>query len=112
MSDDLKHVVGCLTMIILLILLPFILLFSGWVLWVMWGWFLVPLLPPITWHAAVGISTVFMMIRCFSYTNRNDDKPSDIIKPVASLIIGLLLSLGIGFLMHSLGFGFHIPLEG
>lgn len=55
-TTALESVGGC---VVLLLATPFSMVWSGWVLSVLWGWFVVPLgLPPLALWAACGVRLV------------------------------------------------------
>jgi hypothetical protein len=92
-KDDLAAV-GCFTAVLLA---PLILAFDGYVVWKLWGWFVVPLgVPSLAWRQAVGLSTL-----CGLLTHQYR-KPSDnewaaliahgVVAPLTALSIGYLVS--------------------
>jgi hypothetical protein len=98
---------GCIAGVIVLAMSPFIILFHGWCLHVMWGWFLVPALPALPWSAAVGVCLVWYMMQRFASKSEVKDKsPFNIIATVIGYQIGMLCVVGIGWIYHLMGFGF------
>jgi hypothetical protein len=73
------------------------LLLRGWVLSVLWGWFVTPLgTPPITIPIALGLS---LLISMFTQEVKRE-KEAITVALVSSIVISLL-SLGIGAIYHA-----------
>lgn len=82
---------------------------QGCTLWLLWGWFLVPLLPAINWHAAVGISYVLGVVNSHptSESHKDTTRSSLLFKLVQSVVF-CLIALAVGGTMRWLGFGFPV----
>lgn len=87
--------------VVSILLLPFHLMWEGYVGSVLWGWFAVPTLhlPPITWLQAVGLSLVATAIfpRHISDSDGDDKTPEQLIAGVLTrmfLAPAILLLMG------------------
>jgi hypothetical protein len=80
------------------ITIPLVLL-RGWVLSVLWGWFVVTIfhLPPLGIAQAIGISIVITTF--FTTTAPNTDKKRDWWEPLIEGFIAPLMGLGMGFIV-------------
>jgi len=95
--------IGYITTTIIVIFLSAI--FSGYVLSVLWGWFILPVFdaPTLTISSAIGLSIVVGFIaRDYPEENNKGDSPSDIlgkailkaaIKPLMVLLVGWIVTL-------------------
>lgn len=73
-------------------------IWRGFVLSVMWGWFLVPIgLPNIGLALAIGISATVAMM---THQATQSTEKSDGGKALIALFVGPLLLLGIGWVVH------------
>jgi hypothetical protein len=73
-------------------------IWRGFVLSVMWGWFLVPIgLPNIGLALAIGISATVAMM---THQATQSSEKSDGGKAVAMLFVAPLLMLGVGWVVH------------
>jgi hypothetical protein len=95
-SDPKVDAVGC---VVLLLLLPFTTALYGYVLRVLWTWFMVDDfgLRPLSWHAALGLSVVVGMLAKSHAPQRNPPSPWT---TVASEFIYPLLYLFFGWAYH------------
>lgn len=106
-KDDLT-LLGCFGLFAwFVIATPLFAILNGWVLSVMWGWFVVPLfnLPPLTIPYAIGMSFVISMFKSKKYKIDEEDKDKgntylilratliDISTPLAALFSGWLVTL-------------------
>lgn len=87
--------------ILLAVLIASIAVLRGWVLSILWAWFLVPMgLPPISIPYAIGISLVFGMLAKDSYSKSDDDDTrEDTIKRLVGIYVAPLLILFIGWIV-------------
>lgn len=78
---------------------------SGWVLSVMWGWFVVPFgVPPIGIAWAIGISLVvgYMTYQSDAVVKTDDeDRVQTVVNLVALAVLRPLLALAIGAIVHA-----------
>jgi len=96
----------------ILLLIPFIfagiilsIILKGWVLSILWSWFIVPTLglPILSIPIAIGISIVVgLLTHQYNDFNTTDTKMSELIgKSIGHSIIGPLLTLFVGWVVHS-----------
>ena len=83
----------------LILFIPSI-LFSGWVVMLLWGWFIVPLgMPEVGLALALGISVLVSAITPVNYHLMEKEGRSSFYKIVFNLIMNAVL-LGFGFIVH------------
>lgn len=101
-----------LSLVIFLLFTPVLCLFTGWGLWLMWNWFSIPPLPIITWHQAVGLSLLIGYVKIKRVDLHPDkDGTYEPWRHMLLLVVGILIAVGLGWIMHSaFGFGNH-PVE-
>jgi len=104
MKKDDMTVLGCLGLIALfVIVIPASIIMKGWVLSIMWQWFVVPFfhLPELTIAYAVGISMVISLFKDKSSVSQNNEKSlsAKIISAFICTFILPLLSLGFGWIV-------------
>ena len=104
MKKDDTTVLGCLGLIALfVIVIPASVIMNGWVLSIMWRWFIVPFfhLPELTIAYAVGISMVISLFKDKSSVSQNNEKSlsEKIISAFVYAFILPLLSLGFGWIV-------------
>ena len=108
MNDNIKTnpLAGCIIVLVLLALSPVQALYHGWALWLLWNWFAAPMVPLITWHAAVGMMLLigFLKMR----PAQKDQDPQDAMRAFLIVQISTLLFVGIAWVFHSMGFGVHV----
>lgn len=105
MNDNSKLMgcIGWVSVIVLSVVLGIPL--SGWVLSVMWGWFVVPVfhLPDLTVWQAVGLSCIVAFLKSSS---NNDNKTKTEVEIISNLLVAAffspLLALGFAWIVHSL----------
>lgn len=102
-EPDQSTLVGCAIMLALLFAMPFVALYHGWALWLLWNWFAVPMAPAITWHAAVGMMLLigFLRIRI----QAGEQKPQEALSHFLTIQLSVLMFAGIGWAVHAMGFG-------
>lgn len=108
-DEDAKNVLlGCAGFVVTVIATPFLIAYRGYVLSLLWNWFIVPVfgLRHITLALAVGLSTVLVLFRRFE----RQDEPKDAAEfnrrmwePLVDTIIHLSLALMVGWAAHNLG---------
>lgn len=98
MTSNAKAAAGCLST---LLALPVAVMLNGYVLSVLWGWFMVPVfhLPAIGVASGCGIAVVMQMLT--NHTDCQTDKDREWWVPVAMLFIQPALGLLSGFIYHS-----------
>lgn len=99
---------GCLFIVIYLGVSPVLYILNGWILSVLWRWFIVHLgVQPISVPAAIGIAIVAgFLTRQIWEKHCTDDRTSDdkIIDSIAYLVTSIaypLIALGIGWIVKS-----------
>lgn len=97
---------SCLILFLFVITVAGGFIMNGWVLSVLWGWFVVPLfnIAPLTIPYAIGISTIFAMFVSKNKTMKDDKKyGSDdlpkIIESIAYVFLTPLIVLFIGYIV-------------
>ena len=95
---------GCLVAIGLLALAPLFMALRGWVLSIMWGWFIVTTFnaPPIGVWAAIGIA---FCVGMFVPNRAKTDEDQEWYTSVIAEVLGTLIALGIGWLIYHFGMG-------
>ena len=90
---------GCALAALLMIIPSAI--WHGWVLSIVWGWFIVPLfgLPSLSIAYAVGLVLVAGMFRGESKTDEDDDVVYRIAKSLGNAFLGPLLVLGLAWIV-------------
>jgi hypothetical protein len=100
-SDEEKAVVMTVGCIIMLLATPFTAVLNGWVLSVLWAWFLVPLgVPAINVVTAIGVALVVAYMTYQLQTGKSDPDAS---YPFQSLFVAVfkpLFALGFGWVVH------------
>ena len=95
---------GCLGLFVFVVIATIIgSIVGGYVLSIMWGWFVVPLfnLPPLSVPYAIGISLVVSFLTQPNYKS-SPDKEKAISKVIAEIVVGMfspLMYLGIGWVV-------------
>lgn len=98
-----KDLLSCLNIALYVFLvLPISAIFNGWVLSIMWKWFIMPFgLPSISIAEAIGLSLIFSFLKG-GYTTQSDKKEKE---SVAYIVIrGLFLSFMPGLVILVLGY--------
>ena len=106
-------VVGLVVIVVVMlavVLIPLIALGSiinGYVLRILWGWFIVPIfhLPSLTIAQAIGLS---MVVGLLTHRSRNSDgrektekeKKKELISFIAELFLFPFITLGVGWIVH------------
>lgn len=88
-----------------LLLLPLVALLHGWVLTILWGWFVVSTLhvPSLTLFPAIGISLVLGFLIYVPTPERPDDTVRQAFTRAFGLLIGRPLTyLAVGWLVHEI----------
>ena len=104
-DDDEKTLLSCLSIALYAFLvLPFSALFNGWVLSVMWKWFIVPFgVADIDIAWAIGISLILSFLKggYSSWEKNNKDKVSYILLSglYVAFVPGLII-LGLGYIVQ------------
>lgn len=97
--------VGCAIMLALLFAMPFVALYHGWALWLLWNWFAVPLAPAITWHAAVGMMLLIGFLRIRIQAGAGKQKPQEALSHFLTIQLSILVFVVMGWAFHAVGFG-------
>lgn len=78
---------------------------NGWVLSILWGWFISPVfgIPAITVGQAIGLAMVVSYLT-YQHTENNaskkDEKTSYYVGLIVALLLRPLVTLGIGYIVH------------
>jgi len=103
---DMDTAMGCLVLLVSIGYMPFGYVLNGWVLSILWRWYIAPLgLPAITIPSAIGVSLVvgFLTVRGSSKDHTDDrsseDKLRDCFTNLAAAIVHPLLVLLIGWIV-------------
>jgi len=98
--------IGCIIALVALILTPISYVINGWVLSLLWRWFLVPFdFPVLSIPQAIGISLVIGFLthqvphkHCKDDRSK-DDKLTDSIAENAAFLVFPLFALGVGWIV-------------
>ena len=104
MNKDGQTFLSCLGAIALVIIIvPLSMIMHGWVLSIMWGWFVVPLfgLPALTIPYAIGISAVVGIFKGNSTANKDDNKTATtkFLEALFVAFVAPLITLGFGWIV-------------
>lgn len=85
-------ILGTLATVLIIGLLSSIL--NGWVLTILWGWFIVPLfsLPPLSLPIAIGIALIIKMLTASNINPRSDKTNEEKFKAFGQLLLSLFLT--------------------
>lgn len=101
-SKNADGLIGCLAGIIALILIPLIAILQGWVLTVLWGWFIIPTFraPELSIAVAIGLTLVIGMFKGINIKNAeksSDDRLTEaiatVLMPFVFLFLGWIVQL-------------------
>lgn len=104
-----EAVIGCLVVVLTIFLLPVSYLLNGWVLSILWGWFVVPYFewaPILTVGQAIGVAMVvgFLTYHMGTKGCRDDrdqaEKTIDVLSSIIGWILHPLITLGVGWIVH------------
>jgi hypothetical protein len=101
-SDNDNPLAGCIVALAAIAASPFICMLHGWYTMLLWRWFIPA--PPITWHAAVGMSLVIAFVKIRNVEGAGKS-PTEVIKSIVAVQISLALAVFIGWLFWLCGFG-------
>jgi hypothetical protein len=100
-GDTFLSCLGAIGLVIILV--PLSIIMHGWVLSIMWRWFMVPLfgLPVLTIPYAIGISAVVALFKGNSTTNKDDNKTATakFLEALFVAFVAPLISLGFGWIV-------------
>jgi len=104
MKKDDMTVLGCLGIIALLVIVvPASIIMNGWVLSIVWGWFIVPLFhfPELTIPYAIGISSVIGLFMHGRTSNQKDERTlsKKIMRAFSAAFLAPLMVLGFGWIV-------------
>jgi hypothetical protein len=97
-----KNLIVCLGIILGIILIPVLVIFQGWVLTVLWSWFVVPTfrLPELSIAVAIGLTLVVSMFKTYTINNdKNLTSEDKLVKAVAAVLVPLFV-LFFGWIVH------------
>lgn len=97
-----EYALGC---VVILLLIPVGIFMRGWALTMMWGWFVTPFgVMQIGMAHALGLASCIALFHGVSSNSgkSDNDKPAKFVAKVfATVVLGPLLIVGIGYLFHS-----------
>lgn len=101
MSDDNKNLWACLGVLFVLVSIPLIAIFQGWVLTVLWGWFVVPTfaLPKLSIAVAIGLTLIVGMFKSYQVKNEEKSTEDKVVEWVAGILVPLFI-LFLGWIVH------------
>jgi hypothetical protein len=75
---------------------------QGWVLSIMWGWFIVPLfhLPPLSILQAIGLTLVVVLLT--GSASKTAQTSEERVTNIATGVIGPFIALLVGWIIHSM----------
>lgn len=100
-GDQLASCVGVLNLVVMQIVVTAIL--NGWVLMIMWGWFIVPLfeLPALRVVEAIGVSMVISMLTVkHEYKEDKHKTTEDRVSLVVAMLSYPVIVVLIGWIVH------------
>ncbi len=98
-KEDEKNLLACLGIVFGIILIPVMVIFQGWVLTILWGWFIVPTFraPELSIPVAIGLTLIVGMFK--SYNTKQESTEEKLTSGIATILIPLFL-LFIGWIVH------------
>lgn len=103
-SDKGSLLVCSFVFLVLLVVTPLVAILQGWVLTVLWSWFVVPTfdLPELSIAVAIGLSLIVGMFRGYNTTTTKDEneETSTKVAKVVVLFFGPLFVLFMGWIVH------------
>jgi len=103
--DGEEVAMSCLGSIVLILLSPFLAMYYGWGLWLLWNWFVTPIMPGISWHVAVGLMLFAVFIKTKANEFKNDKPISEVFYLTISYCVYVAITVAMGWLFHLAGFG-------
>lgn len=99
-SND-KTTIACLGSLLGIILIPLIAILHGWVLTILWGWFVVPVfrVSELSIAAAIGLTITIAMFKTYEI-KQQEKSPEDKLVEAAATIIVPLVVLFCGWIVH------------
>jgi hypothetical protein len=88
-SDDMM---ACLGVVIGFILIPLIAIFQGWVLTVLWGWFVVPTFraPELSIPVAIGLTLIIGMFKGYDLKTQEKSTDDKLVEAIATVAVPLV----------------------
>lgn len=103
-NQEKENLLACsLVLLVLLIVTPLMAILQGWVLTVLWSWFVVPTfgLPELSIAVAIGLSLIVGMFKGYSTTRKSEDlETSEKVGQVIVMIFGPFFVLFLGWIVH------------
>lgn len=103
-KEDEKNLLSCLNLVLyILFVLPVSTIFNGWILSIMWKWFIVPFgAPDISIAAAIGLSLIFSFLKGGSTSQSKDEESVAylILRGIFVSFVPGLIILGLGYIVH------------
>lgn len=96
-----KDSLACLGVVIGLVLIPLIAMFQGWVLTVLWGWFVVPTFraPELSIAVAIGLTLIVDMFKGYDIKTQEKSTNDKLVEAIATIIVPLVF-LFLGWIVH------------
>jgi hypothetical protein len=87
--------------ILVLALIPLVIIFQGWVLTVLWSWFVAPTfnLPELSIAVAIGLSLVVSMFKTYTASNKELTQNEKLTNALATVLVPLF-TLFFGWIVH------------
>ena len=100
-NEDEKNMVACLAAMLALVLIPLLAILQGWVLTVLWGWFVVPTFhaPELNIVTAIGLTLVVGMFKGYSVKTGKKSENEKLTEAVAVVIMPFIF-LFLGWIVH------------
>jgi hypothetical protein len=101
LKKDGEVLIGCLALVGILAVAPVLVVLNGWVLSVLWGWFVVPALglPTLSIPLAIGLCSVAQVLRPVP-TDYAKDKDSTTATRLVGYALAPFVALGFGAIVH------------
>ena len=102
-SENEKILTNCLLLVFGFILIPLLAIYHGWVLTILWGWFVAPTfhLPELNIAVAIGLSLIVGMFRGYTKSDNKDSQTTkDKTIGIIAILISPLLTLFFGWIVH------------
>jgi hypothetical protein len=101
-SENEKGLIACIGILFGIILIPLLAIYHGWILTILWGWFVVPTfhLPELSIAVAIGLSLIVGMFKSYSVGDNKNLTTEDKLVGAVVTLVGPLLTLLFGYIVH------------
>jgi len=101
-NKDKGNLIACLGIIVGLILIPTIAILQGWVLTILWSWFIVPTFhaPELSIAVAIGLTLVVGMFKEIKINTKEKSSDEKLTEAIAVVIMPFVF-LFLGWIVHS-----------